>query len=247
MAIVVLQHSDTDHLGRLAAVFRDHAHKLDVRRVDLDSTRGGKPVPADFDNVSGVIILGGPMNVSDNPAWMAGEIEFIRQAHARQLPLIGICLGHQLIAHALGGEVGPAEKPEVGFCKVTTNIPGQTDTVLAGVPWTTMQFQSHGQEVKKLPPDAVALMSSPSCKVQAFKVGLRTYGFQFHFEVDRADIEDFARDQFTLGLCAAQGMSAADLKKQADEHFARFDLVGSRLASNLVGTLFPAVRKLKTA
>ncbi len=246
MAIVVLQHAESDSLGRLAAIFRDGAHKLDIRRLDLDTARGGKGVPTDLDNVSGVIVLGGPMNVSDNPPWMAAELEFIRKAHGEQLPLIGICLGHQLIAAALGGEVGPAEKPEAGFTKVSVVGAGQTDTVLAGVPWMSMQFQSHGQEVKKLPPDAALLMSSASCKVQAFKVGLRTYGFQFHFEVQRPDIDDFSRDGFTTGLCTALGISPADFKHQADEHFARFNEIGDRIGHNLTGTLFPTVKQLRT-
>ena len=247
MAIVVLQHAESDSLGRLAPIFRDMAHKLDVRRVDLDPVRGGKAVPTDLDNVSGVIVLGGPMNVSDNLPWMAAELDFIRKVHSEQLPLVGICLGHQLIAAALGGEVGPAEKPEAGFTSVSIVGAGQTDTVLAGVPWTSMQFQSHGQEVKKLPPDAALLMTSASCKVQAFKVGLRTYGFQFHFEVGRSDIDDFARDNFTTALCAALGISPSDFKRQADEHFARFSEIGDRIGHNLTGTLFPTMKKLRMA
>jgi len=253
MAIIVLQHAPTDHLGRLAPIFRDLGHKLDVRRVDLATSSAGvspkvaRGVPTDLDDVDGLIVLGGPMNVGDNPApaWMAAEIELVRAAHAAALPLVGICLGHQIIAHALGGEVGPSEKPEVGFCQVTTLVPGQTDTVLAGIPWQTMQFQAHAQEIKKLPLDATALMASPACNFQAFRVGLRTYGFQFHFELLRSDIDGFARDAFTNQLAEQLGQSTTAFAGQAAEHMTRFDIVGDRLGENLAGSLFPVVRRLR--
>lgn len=245
MSIVVFQHSAEDTLGRLGPFLRDRAHRIDIRRLDLSLSQGGSLVPPDFDNVQAVISLGGPQNVGDGSPWMNAEMDFLREAHKRQLPLLGICLGHQLIAAALGGEVGPSEKPEVGFCRVQQTVPGNTDTMLAGVPWGTYQFQSHGCEVKKAPPDSVVLASSAGCKVQCFRVGLRTYGFQFHFEAERSDIDAFARDGFTQSLCEKSGISAADLKKQADEHYDTFARIGNRLCDNVATYMFPALKKLR--
>ncbi len=247
MAIVVLQHSAFDGPGILAQVLRDNAHRLDIRRLDLPAAQGGKPVPADYDGVSAVISLGGPQSVGDGSPWMAQELAFLKGAHERQLPVLGICLGHQLLAAALGGEVGPANEGEVGMCPVNIIGPGQTDTVLAGVPWRHHQLQAHNQEVTKVPPDAVVLASSPACRVQAFRCGLRTYGFQFHFEYDRAMIEARATDAFTQQLMARRGLSAADVRQQVDRHFDDYGRIGRRLAGNIASFLFPVIGKLRSA
>src|SRR5690606_15590880 len=130
-------HSDIGGPGRLGRVFRDHGYKLDIRRVDLAEERGGAPIPPDLDDVEGVISLGGPQDVMAKEPWVAQEIEFLRTAHEAGLPVVGICLGCQLLARALGGEVDRAAKPERGFTRVVQTPAGNTDRVLAGVPWTT--------------------------------------------------------------------------------------------------------------
>src|SRR5206468_4056424 len=105
----------------------------------------------------------------------------------------------QLIARALGGEVAPMAggKHEWGFHRFVQTPAGNTDTILAGIPWGTWQFQMHGQEVSKPPEGATILQSSAACRVQAFRTGLRTYGFQYHFEImrDRLDGAAAGRDQ----------------------------------------------------
>lgn len=248
MPIIVLQHSAEDTPGRIAPIFRDAAHKLDIRRLDVWAAQGGKGpggVPADLDDVDGVICLGGAPNVGDAVPWMQPELEFIRAAHARQLPVIGFCLGHQMIAAALGGEVGPAQKPEAGFGRVTIYVPGQTDAILAGLPWSHVQFHSHAQEVRKAPEGAAVLMSSTDCKVQCFRAGLRTYGFQFHPECTRTDLDARTRDAFTLGLLRQNGQTAADLAAQIEAHYEEYERVSRRLLDNLSVFLFPMLSRLR--
>lgn len=248
MPIIVLQHAPSDGLGRLVPIFRDLGHMLEVRRLDTcpaNAIVGPRGVPQDFDDVQAVISLGGPMNVGDPLPWMQPELDFLKAAHDRKVPLIGICLGHQMIAKALGGEVGPAAKPEFGFCRVQQTPAGNVDTILAGVPWGTWQFQCHEQEVKGPPPDAVVLAGSPECKVQVFRAGLRTYGFQFHFESQRADVDAFGADRDTQPLMQKAGVTARDLKAQADEHQAAFDRIGDRIAGNLATFMFPSLRRLR--
>ncbi|MFT3683695.1 MAG: type 1 glutamine amidotransferase [Phycisphaerales bacterium] len=247
MAIVVLQHAESDGIGRLGPVLRDQGHALDIRRLDLTPQQGGRPVPPDYDNVSGVISLGGPMNVGDaGVPWMETELAYLKGAHERGLPLVGICLGCQLVAKALGGEVGPMDAPgEFGFGEVNITVPGQTETLMAGIQWTSRQWQAHGQEVKKLPDGAGLLASSKACKVQAWKLGLRTYGFQYHFESDRADIDSFLADAWSRQLMEKLGLSAGDVARQADEHYPTFERLGLRLAGNIATYLFPSVSRLK--
>jgi GMP synthase-like glutamine amidotransferase len=135
--------------------------------ADHPLQRGKKiGVPTDLDNIHGVISLGGPMNVTDNPAWLAAEVALIKKAHEAQLPVIGICLGHQIIAHALGGQVGPMDKPELGFHDVSLTVPAQTETLMGGIPWTCPQYCSHGQAV------------APGCDAPCFEQSVQDAGVQ---------------------------------------------------------------------
>ena len=119
MAIIVLQHTASEGPGRLGTTLRDFGRKLDIRRLDLpagDPGAGGlaarnQHVPTDFDGVDGILTLGGGMMVGDPLPWMQPELDFLAAAHKRNLPIVGICLGAQMIAKALGGEVGPMPNP----------------------------------------------------------------------------------------------------------------------------------------
>ncbi len=236
MSIIVFQHSPNVGPGRVGVTFRDHGFKLDLRRLDLLGAAG---IPPDFDNVHGVISLGGEQNVGESHPWMQPELAFLKEAHNRQLPLIGVCLGHQMIAAALGGTVGPLDggKTEWGFTKLSLNPSGQTEPLLAGIAWDSMQFQAHGQEIKQLPADAMLLASSPLCKNQAFKAGLRTYGFQYHFECDQAMIDQFINDSGES--IAKAGVSPGDVRSQAERHYPMFARLADRLCVNLATFLFP--------
>src|SRR5690606_9295573 len=116
---------------------------------------------------------------ADQHPWMAGEMALLKAAYEAEIPIVGICLGCQLLAAALGGEVGPMDAgPEIGWHTVQLGFPGTIDPLHNGVPWKTTQFHAHGQEIKKLPAGAVPLAGSKACKMQAWKAGYRTCGFQ---------------------------------------------------------------------
>ncbi len=235
--IVVLQHSDKGRPGRMGRVLRDHGFHLDMRRPDR-----GDAVPVDLDNVHGLLILGGPQNVDEPHAWMKQEKDLIVRAHQAELPIVGICLGCQLIAEALGGEVKPMARAEQGFCPVSVTIPGQTETMLAGIPWKHHQFQSHAYEVSKLPADATLLMTSDAAKVQAFRAGLRTIAFQFHFEADGPMIEALNSDE---AFNQKAGITRQELDAQVAQHEERFTVIADRLAGNVVTYAFPATTLLR--
>src|SRR5436190_12505859 len=105
-----------------------------------------------------------------------------------------------------------------------------------------MQFQAHGHEVKALPPDSAVLAASPACKVQAFRAGVRTYCFQYHFECDAATIKQYA-DASGDSLAKA-GLSAGDLSAQTERHYEMFSRLADRLCVNLATYLFPLARKM---
>lgn len=237
MRILTFQHLDIEHPGRLGSTLRDHGYRLDIRRIDR-----GDGFPPDLDDVHALLVMGGPQNVDEDLPWMDREAELIRAAHERELPVIGICLGSQLVAHALGGTVAPMTRPEWGFHDVSLTDAGQTETMLAGVAWRHPQFHCHGQEVVELPPGAVHLASSAMCRHQAFKVGLRTFGFQFHFECDRQMVSQFCA-HFKDSIAAA-GTSAAQIEAQADDVFDDYARIGGRISVNLASYAFPFDRLL---
>lgn len=239
MAILVLEHDTVDPITRLGEVLNEQAHRLKIVRLHQDGQ-----LPPDLDNVDGLIVMGGRQNVDeqDQHAWMPRELELIKQAHEAFIPIVGVCLGAQLIAVALGGTVEKMDQPEVGFGPVKSSFPGTIDTLHAGVPWERPVFHAHGYQVTKLPPDATPLSGSKLCRTQAYKVGLRTYGFQYHFEWTRTDIERFLR---TSGdWVRASGYDAEAIRRDLDQHYATYRHLGDRLCYNLANLLFPIDKRL---
>ncbi len=240
MPLIVFQHSDSARPGRLGATLRDHGLLLTILRPDR-----GDEIPPDLDGVDGVISLGGPQSCAagaERPVWMDLEMEFLRCAHDAELPVVGVCLGHQMLAMALGGEVQRMPKPEIGFCDIEISPAGQTDAILSGIPWRSPQFSHHEDEVKKAPPGATALASSKACAVQSFRAGIRSYGFQFHFEADRPMVDVFTRS--SPEQLAAAGLAESKIAEQADTQYERFARVANRLCLNLATYLLPTGRRV---
>jgi GMP synthase (glutamine-hydrolysing) len=137
-----------------------------------------------------LIVLGGPMNSDqiDSHPNLITEVDVIREAVERDMSVLGICLGAQLLAKALGGSVSRNDVREIGWYDVDMTEVGLQDSVLAGFGPTQEVFQWHEDGIT-LPPGADLLASSPASHVQAFRYGEHVYGFQFHLEVNRPLIE----------------------------------------------------------
>lgn len=138
--------------------------------------------------LTGVIVLGGEMGVHDTRRfpYLARVMTFMAQTLEAGTPLLGICLGGQLLAQVAGGEVSsPSSHGEQGVCQVTLNREGLADPLFLGIPPTFTTFQLHNDSFT-VPPGATLLAHSPACPAQAFRLGQHAYGLQFHPEVDRA-------------------------------------------------------------
>ena len=167
---------------------------------------------------SGVIIMGGPMSANDPVPGLANELALIRRALDAGTPLLGICLGAQMIAKALGARVYRNAELEIGWAPVHLTEGGRADPVLSGLPSPATLFHWHG-EAFDLPAGAEWLAWSAKCRNQAFRYGSRVYGLQFHPEVTAAMIADWCEQPVNCGDMAAVGQapdpSFVDLKPVA--------------------------------
>jgi GMP synthase (glutamine-hydrolysing) len=145
--------------------------------------------------VGGLIVLGGPMGAyeQDKHPFLRSETALLEKAIAAGRPVLGICLGAQLIAQVLGARVYPGEKREVGWAPVTLTADGRDDPLFAGGDETLTVFHLHG-DTYELPPDGANLATSRVYEQQAFRWGEIVYGFQFHLEFTESIITRLAQE-----------------------------------------------------
>ncbi len=185
--VVVFQQVAHETLGTLAAAFENAG--LTWRRVELYAQ---PPGAIDLDRSAGLVVLGGPMNVDqvEQYPFLRREVECLEQALAEGLPVLGICLGAQLLAKTLGTRVYPNGTKEIGWYEIELMPAAGDDALFGGCPTRQTVFQWHG-DTFDLPSGAVHLARSPLCEQQAFRYGTNVYGLQFHVEVTAAMIEQW--------------------------------------------------------
>lgn len=186
MAILFIQHAENEGPGAFKQVLAAVNTPFHTTEIFLNRRL---PLPS---NCNGVIILGGPMNVDEEAKYpfLKKEKEFISNLLKEEIPLLGICLGAQLIAQVAGGTVFRAKEKEFGWYPVTLTEEGQKDTLFQDFPTSLEVFQWH-EDTFELPPQAKRLATSESCFNQGFKIGKQAYGIQFHLEADAKMIYDW--------------------------------------------------------
>lgn len=167
---------------------------LGLRVIELGN---GEPLPKDLSPFKAVIVLGGPMNVYEQEKYpfLKEEDVFLKEVIKKEIPLLGICLGAQLIAKACGAKVFKAPIKEVGWSKVSLTKEGQADPIFEGLKSECDVFQWH-EDTFAIPEKGQLLASARSCPHQAFRVGKSAYGVQFHVEVTGKMIKDWAEAYF---------------------------------------------------
>ena len=180
--IVIFQFYPSEDAGYLARFLTEKNIPWHYIRVDQ-----GQPIPTSLNNISAMIMMGGPMSVNDKLPWIPPLLNLICQAQNANIPMIGHCLGGQLIAKALGAQVKANSVREIGWGKVT---PANNDDAKAYFGEKAFQaFHWHG-ETFELPKEAIPLLSSPYCQNQAFSLG-NTLAMQCHIEMTRVMIAEW--------------------------------------------------------
>ena len=191
--IYAFRHVAFEHLGLIAPALESRG--LAVQYVDLFE---GAPVPEGLAEAAGLIFMGGPMSANDDLPYLRAELALIEQAAKAGTPLLGVCLGAQLIAKALGARVYRNRVKEIGWFPVSWNSAAASDPLFAGLSAPETVFHWHG-ETFDLPPAAEWLARSEACAHQAFRVGANVYGLQFHLEVTPEMIADWLTQDQNCG------------------------------------------------
>ena len=180
-------------------------------------THAGIPVPGEMAGQAGLIVMGGPMGVYEKAkySFLRDETRLIEGALKLGRPVLGVCLGSQLLAAVLGAEVKKGERKELGWHPVTLTESAAQDTLFAGVTNEFWPFHWHG-DVFSLPRQAVGLASSRQTPHQAFRYGKNAYGMLFHLEVTGEQISQMTLD-FADELREAGG-TAAEITEQIPRH-----------------------------
>ena len=220
----ILKHVPFEGPGVFGEVLREQGYDL---RTTLVPEEG---LPADdFDFL---LVMGGPMSVNDPDPWITEETAFIRRAIVeQQQTVLGICLGSQFMARALGGSVAPGQVPEIGLTTLRLTEAGRADPCFEDFPSSFSAVEWHGEGIT-LPPEAVVLASSPAYPVQAFRYGQRAYGLLFHLEADERAVAALCRE--CPGDVTAAGLTPEDIMAGIRDRLPVLQRAGAALLRRLL-------------
>lgn len=189
MKALVLKHHPVESPGLLGKALVDSGWELEV----LELTKG-KTVPTESGDYQGIILMGGPISVNDEKQYpfLEEEIALIGETIGRNIPVIGVCLGAQLIARALGGAVSPNMQKEIGWHPIQLTEEGKSDTLFASVNESEIEVFHWHSESFAVPENAVLLARSELSPCQIFRYGC-AYGFLCHLEITPMMVEQFVR------------------------------------------------------
>jgi GMP synthase (glutamine-hydrolysing) len=240
----ILQHVDREGPGFVADLCQQQGLGVNIVRLDR-----GASVPTALDAGDVLVVMGGSMGVADvaDPRYpfLDREVELLRRVLEANQPVLGVCLGSQLLAHAAGGRVYANRRAdasgvlrpwrEVGFGHVTL-LGSDTESSLVGLPETIPVLHWHG-DTFDLPAGAVRLAQNDVCANQAFRIGRRAFGLQFHVETDAALVREWADADSEFARSALGPDGPAAIIALSDEASREVRVTGERLIANILGEM----------
>jgi GMP synthase (glutamine-hydrolysing) len=219
--VYVLQHIAIETPGTIELALQVHSISTRVIR-----SFAGESVPAEMGNAAGLVVMGGPMSVyeQDQYPFLRAELRLIERALAAHKPVLGVCLGSQLIASALGASVEKGQRKEIGWHPVTLTAEASTDALWQAVPSSFMGYHWHG-DTFSLPQSAVPLASSELTPYQAFRYDAAVYGLLFHLEVTPSIVQDMVTtfaDEWR-----AAGIDGQDILHKGEQYLPPLQMIGS--------------------
>ena len=238
--VLVFQHDPFEDLGFFAEVLKkEHANYRTIRLFH------GEVPDEDWQRVAALIILGGPMGVNDEEKFpfLRWEKRIIRAALDDSVPILGICLGAQLLAATLGTRVYKGSVREIGWNPISITPHGQVDSLLGYLPEKATVFQWHSAGFD-LPPGAVCLASSMHYPIQAFRLGKIAYGLQFHLEVTQQMVERWIGER-SKDLARTPYVSAEKIRADTRIYSQTLKYYGEKFLAEFVRRVERAKRKRK--
>ena len=229
--VAIFRHNPTEGPGYFATYLEQHRIAWKLVRIDA-----GDPVPERADDYSGLVFMGGPMSVNDQLPWIPGVLQLIRTAVAADVPVLGHCLGGQLMSKALGGAVSMNPQKEIGWGRVDVADTAEAREWFGGTRGF-LSFHWHG-ETFTLPPGASLLASSPYCANQAFALG-KHLGLQCHVEMTPEMIRSWCESgkrEMERSACASV-QQASEIESHLQARLTVLNTVAARLYERWISGL----------
>lgn len=232
MPVLVIENYPATPPGAVGEALASAGVAMDVRRAFL-----GEPLPEDAAGHDGIVVLGGGQNALDDADYpfLPQVVDLIRLFGGADKPVLGICLGSQLVARAYGGENILGRPIEFGWQEVRPTPAGEADPVIGAIAGGAPLFHWHN-DTFSLPPGAVHLAESDMTRNQAFRIGRAVYGIQFHFEANRPLVAGWSRE--LADMIAENTPDWPDRHPvEAAAYGPKADAAGAALAARWVGLL----------
>jgi GMP synthase-like glutamine amidotransferase len=221
------------------------AEEMQARGVELDqwmlSERGSGP-PGEIAEYDAVLTFGGAMHADqeDRHPWLRFEKDFLAAMLDDGMPIMAVCLGTQVLADAAGGEARRASEPEIGWFEIEVTDAGAADPVIGPLAPSFTAFQWHSYEA--VPPDGALILARSAVCPQAYRIGDRVWGIQFHAEVTAANLSHWIEDYRSDDDAVRIGIDPVKLRQETDPKIGDWNRLGRELCGRFLDAAISLVR-----
>jgi GMP synthase (glutamine-hydrolysing) len=233
MRALAIVHQQDAGPGVFADEMRDRGVELEEWRL---SERGSAP-PREIADYDAVLTFGGAMHADqeDRHPWLRFEKDFLEAMLDDGMPILAVCLGTQVLADAAGGTARRSSEPEIGWFEIEVTDEGAADPVIGPLAPSFTGFQWHSYEA--IPPDGAAILARTPVCPQAYRIGDRVWGIQFHAEVSAADVDHWIDDYRSDEDAVRIGVDPEALRRDTEPRMAEWNRLGRELCGRFLETI----------